>query len=187
MDAWTRLAEVAGPPRGGTLCGGRATAGLEHIWGREIGGYVAGELEMTEAEEVGGAPRKQARRRKPTVTTATGLGLHLGLSRQRVVQLADEGVIGRLDDGGFDETACRLKYLDWLRSSERRSARSAVEAEFLRAKTVALEIRTEERLGNLVPRQVLEDAIDIIVGMYRAEFGGLPASFTRDVSERRRL
>jgi hypothetical protein len=142
---------------------------------------------MTEAEEVGGAPRKQARRRKPTVTTATGLGLHLGLSRQRVVQLADEGVIGGLDDGGFDETACRLKYLDWLRSSERRSARSAVEAEFLRAKTVALEIRTEERLGNLVPRQVLEDAIDIIVGMYRAELGGLPASFTRDVSERRRL
>jgi len=70
----------------------------------------------------------------PTVT-ATQLGAHLGLTRQRIGALADtELVIERLPDGRFDQDACRLAYLKWLRDPARRSARSKADADLQRAK-----------------------------------------------------
>jgi hypothetical protein len=63
-------------------------------------------------------------RERPTVT-ATELGVHLALTRQRVGALADtEHVIEHLPDGRFDQDDCRLRYLRWLRDPARRSARA---------------------------------------------------------------
>jgi hypothetical protein len=68
-------------------------------------------------------PRRDAPS-KPATVTATQLGEHLGLTRQRIGALADtEHVIERLPNGRFDQNACRLKYLAWLRDPQRRSAR----------------------------------------------------------------
>lgn len=130
---------------------------------------------------------KPVRQRKAATVTATTLAQHLGLSRQRIMGLAEEQVIVRQDDGRFDQDAARLSYLDWLRDPARRSARSEAESAFVTAKTRLLEIRTQERLGQLVPVEVMTDSIDIIVALYRTELAGLPASFTRDIAERRRL
>ena len=77
--------------------------------------------------------------------------------------------------------------LRWMKDENRRHHKGAAESRVSEAKVKDLEIRSQERLGNLVPLEVLEDSIDIVVGMYRAELVGLPASFTRDISERRRL
>lgn len=134
-----------------------------------------------------GAAVKSARRRKVAPVTASALAQHLGVSRQYVARLADEQTIVRQDDGLFDQDAARLAYLNWLRSPERRSARSAADSKFTEAKTTLLEIRMQEKLGKLVPVEVLEDSVDIIVGMYRTELVSLPARFTRDVRERHRL
>jgi hypothetical protein len=58
--------------------------------------------------------------------TATQLGEHLGLTRQRIGVLADVAhVIERLPNGTFNRDQSRLKYLAHLRSPERRSARAA--------------------------------------------------------------
>jgi hypothetical protein len=68
--------------------------------------------------------------------TATRLGEHLGLTRQRIGVLADiEHVIERLPNGRFDQDQSRLKYLAHLRSPERRSARSEAAAKHTEAKT----------------------------------------------------
>jgi hypothetical protein len=47
----------------------------------------------------------------PATVTATQLGEHLWLTRQRIGALADEGVIERLPNARFDQDACRLRYL----------------------------------------------------------------------------
>lgn len=137
---------------------------------------------------MGAAVRNQTRRGKSTVTTATGLAKHLGLSRQRIIQLADEGVIDRLPDTRFDETASRLKYLDFLRSPDRRSARSEAESAFVTAKTRLVEIRTQEKLGNLLPRQAVEDVLDTYVGMVTTELLSLGARVAPvDIAMRRKV
>lgn len=40
--------------------------------------------------------------------SANACGLHLDLSRVRVVQLVDEGALPRNKDGSFDLDACRV-------------------------------------------------------------------------------
>src|SRR5258706_5799169 len=80
--------------------------------------------------------------------TATQLGEHLGLTRQRIGVLADtEHVIERLPNGRFNQDDCRLRYLRWLRDPERRSARSEAAAKQGAAKTPIphLRIGGEER------------------------------------------
>ena len=55
---------------------------------------------------------------QPATVTATQLGEHLGLTRQRIGALADtEHVIERLPNGRFDQDDCRLRYLRWLRET----------------------------------------------------------------------
>ena len=130
---------------------------------------------------------RPARRRKVAGVSASALARHLGVTRQYVTRLADEGTIARQGDGLFHQDAARLAYLNWLRSPERRSARSEADAKFLAAKTALLEVRMMEKLGSLVPVELLDEMIDSIVGMYRTELAMLPARFTRDVRERHRL
>jgi len=70
--------------------------------------------------------------------TATQLGEHLGLTRQRIGVLADiEHVIERLPNGRFNQDQSRLKYLAHLRSPERRSARSEAAAKHAEARLSA--------------------------------------------------
>lgn len=130
---------------------------------------------------------RPARRSKVAAATATEMGRHLDLSRQRIVALADEGVIPREADGTFPVDACRIGYLRWLRDPARRSAKSAADGKFVEAKTRLLEIRTMEKLGQLVPAELLDEMVDLITGLYRSELNTLPAQFTRDIRERRRL
>jgi len=83
---------------------------------------------------------------------ATQLAKHLDLSRQRVQQLVDEHVIAQLPNGKFDQDACRIAYLRWLRDPERRSARTQVDADFVRAKTELIAIRVREKRRSVVDR-----------------------------------
>jgi hypothetical protein len=51
--------------------------------------------------------RRRERRQRVSIVTATQLGVHLGLTRQRIAALADvERVIERQGDGKFDQDAC---------------------------------------------------------------------------------
>jgi hypothetical protein len=52
----------------------------------------------------------------------------LGITRQRIGDMATEGIIERLADGKYDQDACRLKYLSWLRDPARRAAKSQAQS-----------------------------------------------------------
>lgn len=85
--------------------------------------------------------RAPARPKDRPGVTGTALGLHLDLSRQRVNQLVDEGVLHRLPAGGFDQDACRVAYVRWLRSDERRASRSEADARLRDARAREIELR----------------------------------------------
>jgi hypothetical protein len=121
------------------------------------------------------SPLDQTRRERPTVS-ATELGVHLGLTRQRIGTLADtDHVIARLPDGRFDQDACRLAYLKWLRDPARRSARTQADAEHVKVKTEMLQLRLMEKKRELVRQTDVDELIDTIAGLVLTKLGGLPA------------
>jgi hypothetical protein len=72
--------------------------------------------------------QKTASKKVPAVAkgaTAVACGQHLTLSRQRISQMTDEGNLSRNADGSFDLDACRDAYIAWLRSEDRKGAKSA--------------------------------------------------------------
>jgi hypothetical protein len=107
--------------------------------------------------------------------TATQLGRHLDLSRQRVQQLVDEHVIARLPNGRFDQDDSRVRYLRWLREPERRSARTQADAEHVGAKTEMLQLRLMEKRGDLVRQSDVDALIDEIVGVTLTAMSSMPA------------
>jgi hypothetical protein len=139
-------------------------------------------------------PAKIARSRreapsKLATVTATELGEHLGLTRQRVSALADtEHVIERLPNGRFDQDDCRLRYLRWLRDPARRTAKSAAASEFTEAKTRLIELRIWEREGKLIELSESVATIDKICGVLLTHLGSMPAIIGgRDLQLRRRV
>jgi len=96
------------------------------------------------------AVRPRRAKHELSAVTATALGEHLGLSRQRISALADEGVIERLPDGRFNQDRARLGYLAWLRDPARRSARSEAASDLEKAKAALVWLRVREREGKLM-------------------------------------
>lgn len=121
------------------------------------------------------------------VATATATAAHLDVARSFLDKLEGSGVIARLPGGGYNLTAARTAYIRHLRQAKVRSPKADAEAEFLRQKSAALEIRTMQRLGQLVPSFLLDETVDVIVGAFRAELNMLFARYTRDNIERRKL
>jgi hypothetical protein len=136
------------------------------------------------------APRGNGRERT-TAVSATQLGGHLGITRQRVYELADaERVIERLPGGRFDQDACRLAYIKWLRDAARRvartSPRSDADTAHLAVKTEMLKLRLLEK-RRLVPRDEFDALIDGIAGLVLTKLHGLPARVGgHDLAARRR-
>ena len=120
--------------------------------------------------------------------TATQLDEHPGLTRQRTGVLADvEHVIGPLPNGRFNQDACRVRYLRWLRDPARRSARSEAAATYAEAKTRLLRIRIEERRRKLVRRTDVDALIDQIVGIVVTHLSGMAARCSNDLVVRRKI
>jgi hypothetical protein len=129
---------------------------------------------MTEVSPLDPTPER--RERTAVTVTATELGAHLALSRQRIGTLADvEHVIQRLPDGRFDQDDSRLRYLRWLRDPARRSARSEADAAHIAAKTELLRLRAMEKRRELVRREDVNELLDDIAGVVLTKLGGLPA------------
>jgi hypothetical protein len=114
-----------------------------------------------------GARPKQGQNAGSNCVIATQLAKHLDLSRQRVQQLVEEYVIARLPNGKFDQDACRVAYLRWVRDPERRLARSQADADFVKAKTALIAIRVREKKRELIEfeeaKAVTEKAIGIVL------------------------
>ena len=131
---------------------------------------------MADARTIDARPRRRERRRPVATVTATQLGVHLGITRQRIAALADvEHVIVRLPNGLFDQDDARLRYLRWLRDPERRSARTQADADFVKAKTEMLQLKLAEKRGELVRQSDVDALIDELVGITLTAMSSMPA------------
>lgn len=123
----------------------------------------------------------------PVLVSGVKLALHFGVIRQRIDQLAAQGIFERRSDGLFDQDACRLKYLDHLRTEHRRSPRNEAHTLHDEAKTQLLRIRIEEKQRTLVRRDQHEAMLDKLAGLMLTHLGSWPARVAgRDLVLRRR-
>lgn len=103
--------------------------------------------------------RKQLPQPAVVIVGAKALARHLDLSHPRIAQLADEKhVLERLPDGRFNLNDARVKYIRWLRDSERRTAKSKVDQEFTQAKAELIRIRIAEKQKVLI---LADEAMDV--------------------------
>ena len=131
-------------------------------------------------------PRLKQPRAAAKTVTATALAKHLDLSQQRITQLADEHVIERLPDRRFDQDACRVAYLRWLRDPERRTARSKADQEFTQAKAELIRIRIAEKKRDLILYSEAEETGDKMIGIVLTKLSGLSARVGGDQIQRRK-
>ncbi|MDP2358651.1 MAG: hypothetical protein Q8M31_21710 [Beijerinckiaceae bacterium] len=122
----------------------------------------------------------------PSVT-ATAVGQHIDVTRQRVMQFVDEGVLIRNEDGSFDIDDCRVRYIRWLRDDGRRINKSASANRVHDARARDIELKIAERENRLVDIDDAIGAMDDVVGAVKAAMSGVPAQFTGDLSQRAKL
>ena len=131
-------------------------------------------------------PRLKQPRAAGEAVTATALGKHLDLTIQRIKQLANEGVIEQLSTGRYDQDACRIAYLRWLRAPERHIAKSQADQEFTQAKAELIRIRIAEKKRDLILYSEAEETGDKMIGIVLTKLSGLSARVGGDQVQRRK-
>jgi hypothetical protein len=120
-----------------------------------------------------------------TTYNAEQMAEALALTHQRVRQLTVEGRLKTVSKGKYDRDATTRDYVVYLREQNTVANQSTSESRVREARAQEIELRTQQRLFQLVPRAVYEDMIDTFAGSVRSEFAGLPAASTRDLPMRR--
>lgn len=124
----------------------------------------------------------------PQSASATTLGIHLGVSRQRIAGLVTEGVIHAEPDGRFDLDRGRMAYINWLRAPERRSARAEAAAKYHDMKARYLALKVAEAEGKLMDLDEAIAFVDQLGALMVREAEALPALVAgRDLTLRRKL
>jgi hypothetical protein len=118
------------------------------------------------------------------ISTANLCGL-LMLSRQRLDQLVSDGVIFRHSPGQFKLVDTIQKYISWLRDDARTRTRSAADSRVRDARAKDIEVKTAQRLSQLVPLAAYDDMIEGFAGVVRSEFAGLAAASSRNLQDRK--
>ena len=109
------------------------------------------------------------------IVTATELAAHLDCARSYLDKLEAGGVIVREPGGGLNLAASRVAYIRYLRRERTTTQKGEAEAAFLKAKRIALEVRTAQKLGQLFPTQVALEVIDQYVADVTVALQNIPA------------
>jgi hypothetical protein len=120
-----------------------------------------------------------------TIVSSAVICQLLLLSRQRIDQLVRDGWMTRHAPGQFSLVDAVQGYIRFLRDETRRQNISAAASRISDARAKDIEVRTQQRLGRLIPLELYEEMIDNLCGVVRSEFAGLPAAVTRDLPMRR--
>jgi hypothetical protein len=119
------------------------------------------------------------------VISGVAAGRLIGRSASWVTRLSTSGWIPRVD-GGYricDVVQGLIKYKD----NEDRRANKSVALRLTELKVRKLELDNARRERELVPADDAIAVVDLVCGSIRTHLGGLPARYTRDLMERRRL
>jgi len=111
----------------------------------------------------------------------------IGVTVRRLQQLIQEGTIRRDGNGKLTVSAVvQGRLADKDREIEQIRLKAA-DNDVRRAKARLLEMNLSEKQRELVPRDEAEEFVQLLIGEVVSRLQGLPARYTRDVSERRRL
>src|SRR5262245_38060281 len=107
--------------------------------------------------------------RTVTVSTAYICEL-LMLSRQRIMQLVKDGWITQTERNRLGLTDAVQGYIKFMRDDQRKHTMGAADSRVRDARAREIEVKTQQRLQQLVPAALYNDMIDYIVGQVRSEF-----------------
>jgi hypothetical protein len=119
--------------------------------------------------------------------TASELATWLDVSRQRVGQLADDGVLERDGDRRFPLKASVRAFAGWQRRAVREPRRKDEATRINEARARSLEMKNARLDRSLIDIDEHDAILDEAFGMLKAELIGLPARITRDHALRRKI
>ena len=88
-------------------------------------------------------------------------------------------VLARLPDGRFDLDDSRIRYIRWLRDAERRTAKSKVDSDFVKAKTELIAIWVREKKWELIEFFEAMDMGEKLIGTTLTAMGGMATRVAR--------
>ena len=143
-------------------------------------------MEIEKTAEAGAFPWGAAAMSGGLITTAQAAQLIL-MTPERVRQLSREGWFPKAERGKFHLVAVVQGYIRFLKDAERRASKSAVATRMQDIKTQKAELELAAAQKDLLPREDLLAAVDVMSAAVKNEMLGLPARITRDPQERAAL
>src|SRR5262245_36016180 len=111
----------------------------------------------------------------------------LGLSHQRVQDLAKAGWIKRIGIGIYPLAGAVQGYITFLKAEERRTSKVATASRVQAARARAIELKTAREEHELMEVEEGIAFVDEMIGFLKNELNGLAAAYTRDIPERRKI
>ncbi|MBX9757360.1 MAG: hypothetical protein K2Y29_01190 [Beijerinckiaceae bacterium] len=108
----------------------------------------------------------------------------LGVSLERVRQLAEEGVIPREGKGKFPLRPCVVAYCNWTRDESRKANKSAASSRVQDRRTRLLDLQIAREENRLIETDEALAVVDEIVATFKGELQGLPSRVTKDAALR---
>lgn len=129
----------------------------------------------------------EGERQRGTVLSLAQVSSLTGRSNQWVLQLAKAGFLPKEGHGKYPLVGLIRGIIAYYEDLQSKNSKSAAASRATDARTREIELRIKERSRELI---ALEDARAELAdwsAAVRAEFQGIPARYTRDMAERRRL
>jgi len=121
-----------------------------------------------------------------TITTDMAARL-LMVSKARIGQLEKMEYFQKIAKNRWNLAAVVQGYIKFLKDEERRSSKSAGASRIQSIRGDRLEMEMAEKRRQLVPVEDVRVVLDSAAGLMRSEMMAVPARFTRDVADRKRL
>lgn len=114
-------------------------------------------------------------------------GRLLMIGPDRIRQLVKAGYISKVRPAHTTIVSAVQGYIRFLKDEDRKNTQKGAAGKATEARTREIELRIAERKRDLIPQDDAKAAVTQLAATVKAEFTGLPARWTRDMAERRRL
>lgn len=141
---------------------------------------------MPSTKPAAGGP-SEARQSKGVKISVAHFAAMVDRTPRWVNQLVQDGFIPRLERGQFSLIDAVRGVMSFYEARLERTNKTAAASRATDARTREIELRIAERRRELIPVEEAKAVVMEYAQMVRAELSGLPARFTRDVAERRKL
>lgn len=124
------------------------------------------------------------------LVSTTQMCTAFGIGERWLRQLSDQGVMRKISYGVWDLPTSIQEYVKWRIESELKHAPlppGSSKDDFERERARKLKLENDQREALLIQTPDALAAIDHIVGDIRTALAGIPARFTQNLEERRRL